>query len=37
MGEKRMLVGIHEGKRPFRRLRHGWEGTVEEYHKEMGL
>jgi hypothetical protein len=37
MGEKRMLVGIPEGKRPFRRPRHGWEGAVEMHHKEMGL
>jgi hypothetical protein len=37
VGEKRMLVGIPEGKRPFRRPRHEWEGPVETYHKEMGL
>lgn len=32
-----MLLAIPEGKRPFRRPRHGWEGTLEVYHKEMGL
>jgi len=37
LGERRMLLAILEGKRPFRRPRHGWEGTVEVYHKEMGL
>jgi hypothetical protein len=37
MGEKRMLVGIAEGKRPFRRPRHGWEGTFATCHKKMGL
>jgi hypothetical protein len=37
MREKRILVGIPEGKRPFRRPRHGWDGTVELYHKEMLL
>jgi hypothetical protein len=37
MEEKRVLVGIPEGKRPFRRPRHGWDGTVELYHKEMVL
>jgi hypothetical protein len=37
LGDKRILVGIPEGKRPFRRLRHGRDGTVEMYRKEMGL
>lgn len=37
MGEKGILMGVPEGKRQFRRLRHGWEGTVEMYHKEMGM
>jgi hypothetical protein len=36
MGEKRILVGIPEGKKPFRRPRRGWEGTVKMCHKEVG-
>jgi hypothetical protein len=34
VGEKRILLGIPEGKRPFKRPRHRWEGTVETYLKE---
>jgi hypothetical protein len=33
----RILVGKHEGKRPFRRPRHRWEDYIEIDPEEIGL
>jgi hypothetical protein len=37
VGEKRCIQGIPEGKRPFGRPRHRWEGHIKIGLKEIGL
>jgi hypothetical protein len=36
MKSRRVLVGKHEGKRPFGRLRHRFEDNIKMIHKEVG-